>query len=362
MKRQQRQGLTVSVPWPVRLFGDGQEEFGLPSISVALSLRTAIRAIPRKDGLHSVAARGLSSPVRFDPHAEDPPPKSIPSLCRALRALQPYDLELERGFDFEVHTLVPKVEKILDSPALTVAWIVVLLALHDRIKDLSGYQITALASGAFKGDETYARAVPDVCTCVLGGTLFIRGGATPKIAQIERALPGLVLVHSSGRPRSLPSLRGLVHDTREAVESMQTLFEGFHLAETSLDEAVARLRELPRDALAGMLYAQLSNRDICLDAHALMEKEYGLDDDRIGEMLDQSRETFRDYLGYEAPALEKLIAAARQAGALGCKLNLGANSFLAFAPGHEEDVIAAIRRAGGYAQEVAVAEGMSVDA
>ena len=101
--------------------------------------------------------------------------------------------------------------------------------------------------------------------------------------------------------------------------------------------------------------------DACVTACDLLEREFGLDDDRVGELMDRTHEMFRDYLGYASPQVESLITGAIEAGALGSKPNVRANSVLTFAAGHQDDVISAMRAANGTALPVEISEGVSVD-
>ncbi|MHA2426264.1 MAG: hypothetical protein ACXAEF_15860 [Candidatus Thorarchaeota archaeon] len=57
-----------------------------------------------------------------------------------------------------------------------------------------------------------------------------------------------------------------------------------------------------------------------------------------------------------------MIDAARDAGALGCKINGsgGGGTMLAFAPGKEKEVAEAIRNAGGEAHIARIGQGASL--
>ena len=102
-------------------------------------------------------------------------------------------------------------------------------------------------------------------------------------------------------------------------------------------------------------------RDLSRQAFELMESEYGIDDDRLAEMMDKQHELLRDYLGYNVSEIEALIPVAMGGGALGSKMVLGTNSFISVAPGREKEVISALKQAGGDAVSVAVATGMRAE-
>ena len=348
--------LIVSVPWPLRLFGDLQEPFGLPSITAAVDIPTGVGAVPRSDGLACINAAGLAEPVTFDPRSEDKKQPPIPSFSGAVRALRKKGVALDRGFDFQVYTRVPAVERVLESPAMVAAWTITLLALCGRLRELSGSEVADFARAAFDEQEPRPQGSAEIVTCVLGGALFIRSGEKAEALPIERELPGLVLGYTRAPVVKRDHGSEIVRETRLAVGEM----ENFSIAETSLDEAIPRFAELD-ERRAGLLYAHLMNRDLCARAYEMIESEYGMDDDRFGEVLDDAHEMLRDYLGFHLPKLEVLMDAAKEAGALGCKIIPDRSSFVAFAPDREEAVKEAIRHAGGEACSAPVSRGMHVE-
>lgn len=360
MKPPNRMGLVASVPWPVRLFGDWQDEFGLPAIVMATDLRTAVGATPRDDELCSVEAPWLSTPVTFDPASLSARPGPASSLVRSFQALRDKGVSVTGGFDFKVYTRVPAGERLPDSAAFATAWVVCLLALDGRLRDLSGAEVAEMASAAFQARAASPVAVPEIAASVLGGTLRISPGPPLRTWPIEREAPGIVLAYPRKRPRKSNHIRTTREEARQALRSVQGLMKGFSFAETNLDETVPRLGELP-ERHAGILYALLSARDLCNEAYTLLEDEHGLDDDKFGEMLDTVHGILGDYFGLRFPGIEKLVAAAKGAGALGCRICSGADSLIAFAPGKQSEVIAAVKKAGGDAHPAAGSDGMYVE-
>ena len=65
--------------------------------------------------------------------------------------------------------------------------------------------------------------------------------------------------------------------------------------------------------------------------------------------MNQHHETLRDNLGISTPRIERMINAALQAGALGCKITGSGNGgcMIAFCPGKEKQVRTAIEGEGG---------------
>jgi hypothetical protein len=359
--------LVVSVPWPVRLFGDLQYFLGLPAITLTLDLRTAVAATPRSDGRFTVSAAWTSEPLSFEPGEAAEAFPQMPALSRALRAVRPGKEKLQDGCDFHVVSRAPWAEALPDSPALLAAWTVALLSLDAQLADLSGNETAEVACRAYRDEPPTARWIPETYACILGGMLFLEpagpvlSAAKPaKVAPIDRALPGIVSCYAGPGGKGLDRYAQAVRGTLSALSGIVKLQEGFNLRDASDDEVIPRLRELP-DADAGVVYAHLAMRDLCRQAFELLESEYGIDDDRLVEMMDKQHEMLRDYLGYNVPEIEALIPAATGGGALGNKIVLDTNSFIAVAPGREKEVISSVKQAGGDAVSVAVATGMRAE-
>ncbi len=367
MSAEKGKTLIVSVPWPVRLFGDLQYFLGLPAITLALDLRTAVAATPRGDGRLTVSAAWIPEPLAFEPGEAAEAFPAMPALSKALRAAPPRKEKLQDGFDFHVLSRTAWTDALPDSPALLAAWAVALLALDEKLADLSANETAQAVCRAFRDEPRTAWWIPETYACILGGMLFLEPGdaalaaAQPgRVAPIDRALPGIVSCCAGPGGNSLDRHAQAVRGTLSALSAFVKLHEGFNLRDASDEEVIPLLRELP-GADAGLVYAHLEMRDLSRQAFELMESEYGIDDDRLAEMMDKQHELLRDYLGYNVSEIEALIPVAMGGGALGSKMVLGTNSFISVAPGREKEVISALKQAGGDAVSVAVATGMRAE-
>ena len=291
----------------------------------------------------------------------------MPALSKAFRAAPPRKEKLQDGFDFQVISRAPWTDALPDSPALLAAWAVALLSLDEKLADLSANETAQAACRAYRDEPRTAWWIPETYACILGGMLFLAPddpalpAAKPaKVALIERALPGMLSCCAGPGGNSMDRHAQAVRGTLSALSAFVKLQEGFNLRDASDEEVIPRLRELP-EADAGLVYAHLAMRDLSRQAFELLESEYGIDDDRLVEMMDKQHELLRDYLGYNIPEIEALITAATGGGALGSKIVLGTNSFISVAPGREKEIISALKQAGGDAVPVAVATGMRAE-
>lgn len=360
MSRHERDALLVSVPWPIRLFGDLHEQPGMATLAVAVDVRTAIAARQRGDNRVTLRVGGRPDSEVCDLGESDDIARRMPSLSAALRALQFAGRSIRRGFDFHLHSRVPGIENLLDSPALAAAWTVVLLSLHGGIAERSGNALAELVCQGLATGRVERGGGTEVYAAVLGGAVFTRFAEKPHPLPIEREVGGLILGSRKG-PLLKPSAPG------EALLDVARAFQELHDAGVRsapdvsvLDEVVPCLGKLP-EREAGRIYAFLVLRDLAFEANELLESEYGLDDDMLGEMLDRGHEMLRDHLGLCPPALEDLVRAAKEAGALGCKAVVGTDSFVAFGPGREDDIMGAVRKAGGDARPAPMSDGIRLE-
>lgn len=350
-------GLLVSVPWPVRLLGDFQDVTGMPAFSAALDLRTAVGANPRRDGLWRVTGGGLAGPIEFDPAGDAGAAEALPSLARARRALLARGVALRGGFDFQVLTRAPW--SVADSPALDVACAAVLLELHGLFQNLSAGELAEWVMSGREEMEVHARQYPEVCAAAMGGALFAESGDARAARPCEQSLPEMALGWRPGAPPA-DALPDAVRAMLQSLVAMRRKWDAFDIRATELERATPMLNLLG-DEDAGRVYSQLVARDLCRQARDMMESETGVDDDRIAELLDGAHELLRDYHGLSSPELERLTSAATGGGAIGCRLLPGLNAVLALTPGRQEDVVAALRAAGGEARGTALSDGIRIE-
>jgi galactokinase len=83
----------------------------------------------------------------------------------------------------------------------------------------------------------------------------------------------------------------------------------------------------------------------------------------IGNLMNEHHSYLRDYLDISTPKIERMIEAATEAGAVGCKITGSGNGgcMIAYAPGKEREVSKAIQQAGGVVYPVSIAPGVGRD-
>ena len=105
----------------------------------------------------------------------------------------------------------------------------------------------------------------------------------------------------------------------------------------------------------------LENRNLLSEAKLELNKKE-LDHERIGFLLNQHHSILRDHLNISTPKIESMIDSAKEAGAVGCKINGsgGGGCMFAYTPGNAIAVADAIESVGGKAFLVSADEGTKI--
>ncbi len=353
----EHKGLVLSVPWPLRLFGDYQDFLELPCVVMAADLRTAIVATPAEGEFSSIAAPGLPKPLSVKLDASTSLP-ALPGFSAALQAVAARGFPLTGAHNFRVVTNAPWFDRLPDSPALLVGWIAAFLAINDGLAKFSGQDLAEIAIAARSAEPVFRRQIPELYATTLGGTLRMQPGDALAAKPLERNMPGIVIGSipaTTGDSKAAP-----IAEMLKALLALKQSGAAFDVRKSTLEEVVPLLRKIS-DAEAGLVYAQVRLRDICREAIETLEFEEGFDDDKLGELLEESHAVLGDYLGLRDERTEELMAAAVAGGALGCKVIPGCASFIAFAGGRADEVLKAIRVTGAQARLANATDGIRIE-
>ena len=110
-----------------------------------------------------------------------------------------------------------------------------------------------------------------------------------------------------------------------------------------------------------LLVGTLRNRDILREALQLFKSQQ-MSDVVLGNLLTEHHNILRDVLQISTPKIEKMLAAAMNAGALGGKINGsgGGGCMFVYAPNDPQKVVDAINAVGGKSYIISIDEGTNV--
>ena len=361
MTPQSNETVEASAPGRVCLFGEHQDYLGLNVIAMAINLRMRIRGQAQSNGLYHIDMPDIHSKDEFSPTEELSYKNRRDYLRSVVNVLRRKGMPYERGYDFLVKSDIPMNAGVASSSAFVVAWTVMLLKVNNALDRFTGEEIARLAHEAEVHEFKEPGGIMDHFTATMGGLLYIDCGTPLRVTQLARPFHGVVLGNSLEKKPTTETLGSVKADVRAGIGLMQKLLPTFDIRATPQGEVIPLLHKLP-EAKAQKLYANLVNRDLCQRALELL-KQSGFDEYEMGGLMDDHHEMLRDHLGVSTPKIETMIAAAKEAGALGCKINGSGcgGTMVAYAPRHEEAVAAALERAGGRAYIVKKSEGVRVE-
>ena len=367
----------ASAPGCVCPVGEYHQYFGLDMLGMAVDRRFEIQATERKDKRYTFRADGEHDLLAVASFQDLKEKGAYPEATYAAQALRSAGLKLAGGYDFVITSEIPEGGGLQESAAALVAWITALFCAAGSLKERSGKEIAELAARA---RPTLPGGTPrpayELVSC-LGGAVYVQWENGPQGTLLRSKLGSFIVAPLRGRhddtntwglrtaprggaeevPSTAPPI--MLERFSRAIEDMIQVHPSFDIRNTKLDEIVPLLSQLEGDA-GQTIYAMLVGRDLCREALKTLARNV-LDDDVLGELMDREHEMLRDHLKLSNERAEKARDVAKTAGALGCKIAAGGNNMLVFAPGREDAVGDALKKASLETYRVQESDGMRLE-
>ncbi len=351
----------VAAPGRLCLFGEHSDYLGLDVISTALDRHIELRVNPCQADEITVLYRDLDEKEHFSVEAEAPYLKKRDYVRSAFNVVRRRSPQRISGADITVSGNVPIAAGLSSSSALTVGAVVAfsrLAGLHLSTDDIAraAFQAEVAEFGESGGKQ-------DHFTIAYGGIVHLDLGEDYLVTKLPANLSGLVIGDSREQKEdTVGDLAYLRKTILGEYDKIRASIGGFDPRRTELRKVRALSRRRPTKARL-MAQATLRNRDLTARARRLLS-EKNPDPKLLGRLINEHHEILRDELHRSTEKIERLIAAAKSSGALGCKVNGsgGGGTMLAYAPERETEVMDAIDAAGGSAFEVRVGPGVSLTA
>jgi len=324
--------VSASAPAKVILFGEHFVVYGVPAIVAAIDIRAEAHVMRRQDELVYVRAPDLGTSGAFRPDGTFLPEPGQEEAGEALRPIFVAVNEVRKalgerlGLEVEVRSRIPIAAGLGSSAAVAVAASGAASWLLARRLDEELIFRAALEA------EKLVHITPsgvDPAISTYGGLITYTKGVG--IERLRARAPLELVVGDTGRKRSTGAL---VSAVRALKERRPALF-------SKLLEAA---RELVAEAVGALR---------------------GGDLEALGELMDVNHGLLCS-IGVSNEALDRLVHAARKAGALGAKLTGagGGGCMIALVePGRGREVAEAIERAGGRAFPARLSqEGVRIEA
>ncbi len=348
--------ITVIAPGRVCLFGEHQDYLRLPVISAAISLYIEIKAKETQDKQLIIDLQDLDQQEIIPLNNREVQYKYSRDYLRSS-----YNLfirkgyRLSQGYYCRISGDIPFSAGAGSSSALVIAWAKFLS--HVFRANLSTLQIADFGYQAEVDEFREAGGRMDHFTSALGGLIYLNTIPPFDHENLEADISGIVLGDSLERKDTVSDLSRVKEQVVISISEMRRNYKDFDLKKTTIEDLTPMLDSVFPE-VAKKISANLINRDLTQKAKKLLSiSDFSRKD--LGELIDLHHTQLRDNLHVSTPKIEKLIAAAKEAGALGAKINGSGfgGSMIAYAPDAKAEVAQAIEAAGGKAYVLEVARG-----
>ncbi len=357
MRIRQFQPFRVSAPGRICLFGEHSDYFGLDVITASIDMTIDIVATPREDNEIRITYTDLTENDSFSLGSEINYRNPRDYVRSAFNVMARRGIEPEHGWDLQICGNIPIAAGLSSSSALTVGTVMAIARMANQQIRKEDVALAAFNSEVLEFDES--GGTMDHYAVAIGGVIHV----DMKNNDVQRMPANLdsIVIGDSGEKKqdTVGDLRNIRTTVEREYELVAQKISSFDRRKTPIDN-VYELRSRPTRE-RNMAEATLRNRDLTHRALKLLS-ERKPDPYVLGKMLQEHHTILRDDLGRSTPKIEKMIHAARSAGALGCKINGsgGGGSMMAYAVGREEEVATAIQKVGGTAYIVKVGKGASL--
>lgn len=356
------ESIVASAPGRLCLFGEHQDFLGLPVIALAMTREITFTGTRRPDALFDLSLPDIDDHDQFDPREELPYRSRRDYLRSAVNVLRRAGLSMHTGYDVVVRGSIPINAGCGSSSSMVIAWIGFLIASQEGSLSSDPASVARLAHQAEVLEFNEPGGMMDHYTSALGGLLHIKTAGEIECTRLPAGLSGFVLGDSLTPKDTTSTLARSRQAMAEAVEVARREIPDFSIHTTSLADA---RRAFDKLELRGreMLEGNLVNRDICRAGLRLLRSEQP-DTEQLGRLLLEHHEQLSRNIQVSTDKIDRMVEAAREAGACGAKINGsgGGGCMFAFAPGCQEAVAQAIRDAGGEAHIVSPHPGLQVTA
>ena len=347
---------TVSAPGRVFLFGEHSDYLGLEVISAALDKRINFDVTLREDSQIIVNYLDLHKRDNFSFDEEITYSHERDYLRSAFNVLARKNIIPLTGAEITVSGDIPIAAGLSSSSALAVASVMTITELAK--KSLKKKEIAECTFEAEVIEFGESGGMMDHMASIYGGIIHVDFGDQIVITPLPSNITGFVIGDSLEKKEdTVGDLRMIRNNVEKGYNTLKKKISDFSHRKTSIQTVLEHSNSLP-DICRQMTETTIRNRDLTRRALKILRNE-NPNPETIGKMLDEIHELMRDGLMRSTEKIEKMIQVAKDAGALGGKINGsgGGGTMLAYAPGKEKEIAKALEKAGGEPYIIKISEG-----
>lgn len=353
--------LTISTPGRICLFGEHQDYLGLPVIAAAISRRVQIAGEHRSDKRIIIHLPDIGSELQMEVSEARMPYEEKRDYFRSgYNVLIDKGLRFSKGMECTVNGNIPINSGTSSSSALLVSWIHFLSKMADNSRQFSPQELGELAFQAEIVEFNEPGGMMDHLSTALGNAVYLQFEPKVTAEALQPQLGAFVLADSLEPKDTIGVLRRAKFARLDLIDKIRHTIPSFslHDFETANKEQLEDL--LTADEYA-LLNGTLRNRDILREALTFFKHDT-MTDEILGKLLSEHHCILRDLLRISTPKIERMMAAALDAGALGGKINGsgGGGCMFVYAPHEPEKVAKAIDAVGGKSFIIRIDQGTIV--
>lgn len=348
--------MVITSPGRICLFGEHQDYLGLPVIAAAISLRIKIEGDLRSDLDVHIDLPDIASKEIFSLEGDLSYENSSDYFKSGLNVMRKDGFTFSKGFNCAVQGNIPLQAGTSSSSALTVSWINFLANISDQSEQLSPKMIADLAYKAEVVEFEQAGGVMDQNSISYGNLIYIDTHPSVKVKLLPYKLSKFVLGDSLEKKDTQSVLSNSKDKVLKIINKIKQDDTNFSLKNAKHTD-LETFQMLDKSDI-NLLKETLNNRDLTLKGFDLLINEKN-NDQLIGNLLSQEHRILRDSLKVSTPKIEKMLKAAKKAGALGGKINGsgGGGCMFVYAPENYKEVAKAIEDVGGKSYIINIDEG-----
>ncbi|MGY5852702.1 MAG: galactokinase family protein, partial [Candidatus Thorarchaeota archaeon] len=307
----------VRAPGRICLFGEHSDYIGLDVIPSAITLAIEIEGRLRDDAVVSVDYLDLKEDDEFHIDKELEYRHQRDYLRSAFSVLKREGIRPKQGADLRVRGKIPMGGGLSSSSALAVASVLTVMQLSNHYSDPESvarlaHQVEVIEFGESGGMQDHYGSS-------FGGIIHLDLGKDYKVTQLPARLSGII-IGDSEEPKT--DSVGDIKSLKETVENEYRMISEsieFDRRTTPINNVYGLSRARPSESRS-IAEATLRNRDLTQRAFLTLNQSK-VDLKVVGGLLDEHHEILRDGLHRSTPKIERMINAAKNAGAIGCKMN-----------------------------------------
>ncbi|NHJ46388.1 MAG: GHMP kinase [Asgard group archaeon] len=353
------QTFKVKAPGRIFLFGEHSDYLSLEVISAALNLSIYFSVKERKDDHITLNYRDLNQKDSFKITDEVTYQEKRDYFRSSFNVLKKKNILLTKGADIEIYGDIPIAGGLSGSSAFSVASIIALTKLAKY--DISKHDIAQYAFEAEVLEFKESGGKMDHLASTFGKIIHVDFAKQLKLTKLPAELDGIVIGDSLEKKQDTVGDIKLIRSTVESgYNRLSKFIDDFSHRKTDYSTIEKFIHNLDEPERSWTL-ATIKNRDLTRTALKLLSKSKP-DPEIIGELLNDEHVILRDGLHRSTNKIEKMISAAKSAGAIGGKINGSGKggTMLAYAPGNEKQVAKAIKEVGGKPYIITISDGASL--